>query len=200
MTELGTRRCFIALPVDDVVAEDLRDLMEGVEIPNLRATPLHNLHLTLKFLGNVPDRDLQQVIEAVELAVEGVAPFELSATGLEYLPNARRARVFSLAMDLPAMLSRLAEQTEEAMAAIGLQREARAFHPHITLGRFRTPRRGKGKNKGKGGPPTEPPPIEPLPCPDTGCRIDRVVLMESELKPSGAAYTALAEFHLRGEE
>ena len=186
-----TRRCFIAVPLDEAAAEDLAEFTARLGLPGLRPTPRQNLHLTLKFLGEVEDTRLPALIQGLERAAEGITPFDLQVGGAAILPNARRPRLLAAELDCPEPLSRLHERIQDAMAACGFRREDRAFRPHITLGRFKRPRRRGPKNH----PPPHPAPDE-LDPPATGWRTERIVLMQSDLRAKGPIYTPLAEFSL----
>lgn len=186
MVEFHVKRCFVAIPLDEVVRADLADAMAELTLPGMRRTPLANLHATLKFLGDVDDPQMPEVLEALQTATEGVTPFDLEVTELAYLPNARRPRVLSAKLDRPAALVRLHEQVEALMHAVGFQKEGRAYNPHITLGRYRKP-------------PREVADLELLSgelAGETGWRVERFVLFQSILEPTGPRYVELAEFRL----
>ena len=191
MPDHPTRRCFIAIPLDGAAAEDLNHFTASLDLPGLRPTRRENLHLTLKFLGNVEVPRLPDVIEELHRAVEGTGPFELNINAAAIRPNRRRPRLLAATLDCPDRLSRLHEGIEAAMETCGIRRDRRAFHPHITLGRFRRSRRREAKDGSP--PPPEPNDLNP---PQTRWRADRVVLTQSDLTPAGPTYTPLAQFPL----
>lgn len=187
MPEFHVKRCFVSLPIDEALAADLADAMAELTLPGMRRTPLENLHVTLKFLGDVDDPQMPQLLEALAIAAEDVPPFELEMQGLTYLPNARRPRLIAAKMDRPAPLLKLREQVEEATHAVGFQKEARAYNPHITLGRYgrRAPREVadvRDLSERFGG--------------EAGCTVDSFTLMQSILEPTGPRHVELARFDL----
>ncbi|MBI1368592.1 MAG: RNA 2',3'-cyclic phosphodiesterase [Planctomycetes bacterium] len=181
--EFHVKRCFVALPLDAITRADMGDVLRGLDIEGMRPTGLENLHITVKFLGDVEDPDLPGVIEAVREAIRGVGRFELAAERLLYLPDARRPRVLAAEMDRPETVMRLYDQIEDAMEAVGFRREGRAYRPHVTLGRFRKP-------------PRHVPDVSMVLTEPVICEVERVVLMESVLERGGAVYAELASFDL----
>jgi RNA 2',3'-cyclic 3'-phosphodiesterase len=179
-----TRRCFLALPLDEVARADLVDFMRGLCLEKLRLTRLENLHVTLKFLGDVDDPQVPPLIDALNSAAGECRAFELNMTCISYLPDARRARVVAAEGDRPPALMSLFQWVEEACHGVGFQREGRAYLPHITLGRFRTP-------------PRRLPTPQALAFTPTSFPVNRFVLMQSTLDHDGPTYTALADFPLR---
>jgi 2'-5' RNA ligase len=177
-----TKRCFIALVPDEVVVADLVEAARPLrQVDGLKLSPAENLHVTLKFLGDVDDAQQDDVIAAIRLALEGAAPFPIDIHELVYLPDPHKARTVAAAVEGPPMLGLLNEKLEDAMELAGFPREGRAFRPHITLGRFKhPPHRG----------------VPRIELPATGCLIDRLTLMASDLRPTGPIYTILAEFPL----
>jgi 2'-5' RNA ligase len=111
-------------------ARPLRDM----ELP-VRWIPPENFHVTLKFLGEVPEHRL----EAVEAALSGVAQatqrMDLEISGFGAFPTIRRPRVLWVGVEPTPALRCLKQDIEWALSDCGFDRETRAFHPHLTLGR-----------------------------------------------------------------
>lgn len=183
---LGTeKRCFVALPLDEALRADLVEAtMVLRQVDGLRVAPPANWHITLKFLGGVFDSQIEDVIAGMRLAAEGVRRFAVDVRGVGCLPSARQARVLAAELDCPPLLSMLAEQMEDAMAAAGFQREGRAYRPHITLGRFKRPPRFR---------------LPTIALPDSGMRAERIVLYESVLEREGPTYYDMASVELPEE-
>jgi len=182
MNDFHVKRLFIALPLDDVARADIVDLMEGYEVEAMRPTEPINLHVTVKFLGNVEDPSIPGIIDALRDAANQTPRFDMDVLRLAAFPTARRAKVLALSLSCPDVITQLFERIESAMTDCGFRREGRAYHPHVTVGRFRTP---------------------PQQTPDVGAAlgpltlaIDRVVLMQSLLEPTGPTYLELASFPL----
>jgi 2'-5' RNA ligase len=165
--------------------ERLRDRARGVTW-----VARENLHVTLKFLGDVPPEDLDGVGAALETVVAGRVPFSLAVRGLGAFPVPSRARVVwaGLADGAPA-LTALASDVDAALAALGFDREQRAFSAHITLGRVREPRRDSGLAAL----------LQTAADRAFGTfTVDEVALMRSDLSPRGARYTRLQGCRLTG--
>lgn len=135
-------RTFVAVELSADVrrrAGELIDLLRGASADVKWVEP-HNLHLTLKFLDEVPLKDIPQVCNAVAAAATALPPFSLEITGAGAFPNADRPRTIWLgAGQGAAEMSQLHGRLEEALAELGFRKEHRRFQPHLTLGRVRRP-------------------------------------------------------------
>jgi 2'-5' RNA ligase len=149
-----------------------------------------NLHVTVKFLGQVPLSRLGEIADAVARAVSGAQGFDLAIQGLGAFPTASRPRVVWAGLgDGAEPLRALAARVEDALAALGFEREARAFSPHVTLGRVREPRRD---------PRLEAAILAGAAEPFGTVRVERVCVMRSELSPRGARYSELSAATMSG--
>jgi 2'-5' RNA ligase len=147
-----------------------------------------NFHVTVKFLGAVDEARLPAVIDALHAAVPHHARFAIDVGGLGAFPSATRARVLwagVVAGDGP--LAALAATVDTALASLGFPREARAFSPHITVGRVREPQRAPALATLLSASQTRP---------FGRVAVDAVTLMRSDLSPRGARYTPLARVPL----
>lgn len=127
-------RAFIALDLDDTVRSALA--VQQFLLPLPRREPVENLHLTLTFLGEMPDRSLEDLHEALlSLRFPG---FALTLTGLGLFGGDRPRVVFAAAAP-DAPLLRLQRKVESMARLAGAAIEGRRFVPHVTLGRFRPP-------------------------------------------------------------
>jgi 2'-5' RNA ligase len=169
----------------------------GAEIDRLR--PLgrgvawvapENLHLTLKFLGEVEEGRTAELTGSLTGAVAGLAPFEAVIEGLGGFPTPTRPRVLWAGVTASGeALGRLAARVEAALAALGFAREGRPFSAHVTLGRVRLPRRNPALSAALAAGAARSFGTSP---------VGRVSLMRSELSPRGARYTELAALPLGG--
>jgi 2'-5' RNA ligase len=190
-------RSFIAIELSPDILRRVSRLQERIkaDMPPglLRWTRPEGIHLTLKFLGDVQADRLEAIAEALRAACLPHAPFSLSIGGMGVFPNPRRPRVLWIGVDEPAgVLIRLQRDVEQTVAPLGFPTERRRFSPHLTLGRVKRGRR-----------PAE---LEALGqyAERASVRVGEmevhaVHLMRSDLRPSGAVYTALAEVALCDE-
>ena len=133
-------RVFVAvdLPegVERALGEAARSLREA-RIEGLRPVRQEGVHLTLKFLGDVPESRLDEVARAVSDPVAGHRPFDISTGGFGAFPNTRRPLVLWVGIEGsvgPLML--LQADVDAALGALGFPTETRSFHPHLTLARL----------------------------------------------------------------
>lgn len=133
-------RLFVAL---NLPAEE-RDRLYEAAAP-LRATEFPfrwvapaAIHLTLKFLGEVHREAIDRVRGVVRAVAAKAAPFEVSLGGFGAFPTLRRPRVLWAGVEPTPQLRSLKHDLEWELARLGFEREVRAFHPHLTLGREMT--------------------------------------------------------------
>src|SRR3989449_1353826 len=117
------------------------------------------IHLTLKFLGDIQEAQVDALREILLKAAASARPFTLEARGLGAFPNPRAPREIWLGLhgksEDMAELQRLQAAVEDGAAALGFAKEARAFTPHLTLARIRD--RGGAGAAGAGPPPPREP-------------------------------------------
>ena len=154
------------------------------EVPKdrVRWTKPENVHLTLKFLGDVREEALEDLRAVLSEACAGHASFDVGLAGLGAFPSARRARILWFGIDEGAeALISLAADVGGALASLGFEREKRSYTPHLTLGRIR-----------------DRPAALDLPNPrKLGFRVQRVELVESTLTDRGATYETIEAFALK---
>jgi 2'-5' RNA ligase len=180
-------RCFIAVGLPDGLRGEI-DRQTGrlrKLDADVRWVPLENLHLTLKFLGNTPEKVIPEIEIRLQEVVGSVRGFEISFSGVGVFPSPRRPRVVWIGISEGAEAMRVLQgAVEEAVSELGFEPEKRGFSPHLTLGRLRSQR-------GSGAVLKE---LDALKGADFGTMAVRgVSLLKSELSPSGAKYTALYE-------
>ncbi|SRR5579859_179886 len=131
-------RIFIALDIPGEIRARLLEYMERVRsyAPDARWARVEGLHVTLKFVGEASEELVGQMKSA--LAAVKAAPVVVKFEGVGFFPNARAARVFWAGVDGGENLSRLAGEIDARLATHGLQREEKAYHPHLTLARAST--------------------------------------------------------------
>jgi 2'-5' RNA ligase len=135
---LARIRTFVALDLDAPVRRAAREIIERLARghSSVRWVAPENLHLTFKFLGDVPETELYQVCRAVTRAVDGQTAFRVDCGGVGAFPSVARPRTIWLGLDDPdGRLVQLHGRMEEELGELGFPRELRPFVPHITLGR-----------------------------------------------------------------
>jgi 2'-5' RNA ligase len=193
----GARRLFVALEPTDAVrrriaalASELRRAAGKAE-HEVRWVPPENVHLTLQFLGAVPEERVGAVTAAVREAARGCAgPLSLEVRGAGGFPNARRPRVVwaGVAGDVAA-LGELVKDLGRRLAPLGFPPEERPFSPHLTLGRARENRGAPGL----GGALAQAAQAEGV-----AWRCTELTLVESHLSPKGPRYEAVVRAELGG--
>ena len=130
-------RLFVAIEVSPEVREGITEFVSRMEprFAKARWARPEGLHITLKFLGHVPDEKLSIIQKKLE-AING-SRFSLSVRDVGVFPNAKSPRVLWVGLNAAPELANLAEQVETALNPLGFEREKRAFTPHVTLARFK---------------------------------------------------------------
>jgi 2'-5' RNA ligase len=137
-----TVRTFVAVEIDEAVRQAAGKLVDELRTASADVgwVAPHNMHLTVKFLGDVATEKIPQAGDAVAQAVGGLEPFDLEVRGVGAFPNAARPRTLWVGSgNGEAQLALLAQRVEAALVALGFAREDRPFHGHLTLGRVRRP-------------------------------------------------------------
>lgn len=127
-------RLFVALGLPDEIRDSLSEL--EAPLPGARWVPAENLHLTLRFIGEV-DGGQAQDIDAALMGVDGRS-FELRLAGLGHFGEGAKTRSLYAAVAPTEPLSRLQQKVDQALQRVGLAPEGRKFKPHVTLARFRS--------------------------------------------------------------
>lgn len=183
-------RMFIAIPIPGEVTSRIREveLELGRSLSGVKWVEPENLHITLKFLGNVPSNRVEEIAEGLRRAARGLPSFKIGLTGIGCFPPGGNPRVIWVGIrEGGGELRRFSSRVEEEMEGIGFPREKRQFVPHLTLGRardgFQDPRGVLGTYQ----------------TVEFGSFMTRSIrLMRSRLTRSGPIYSLLAEADLEG--
>ena len=179
-------RLFVALSISAEVRENLTRLLNELRHVDSRPRWVNpdNLHVTVKFIGNVRDQQAPKIKDAL-LKVGTPVAISLEVRGIGFFPNDRRPAVIWAGIQAPPELPTLAQRVQQALTACGIPAETRPYAPHLTLARFKEPRLS-----------------EPLRA--VIAKFDEQVfgrqistefhLMESKTKATGAEYTTLHSF------
>ncbi len=189
-------RLFVAVDLDEAarqavvrLVEDLRSRFaaRGLGRGTRWVEPRH-LHLTIRFIGEVPDERAQSIRQAVQPRLSTRA-FDLRLTGLGVFPPAGAARVLWVGVAEGAVgLAALHDEIDARLVAIGEPTESRPFSAHLTLARFKDLDRGRSEALRAT--------IQAVAADVGSCRIDAVTLYESRLGPAGPTYTPLLRTRL----
>jgi len=133
-------RLFTGIEIPEDVKNRLELLIERLRpTANLKWSPVHNLHITTKFIGEWSSSRLDELAFALR-EVTGPGPIEVEISGLGWFPNPQNPRVFWAGIQSGvADLAEVANATESALERLGIAREDRPFAPHLTLARVRQP-------------------------------------------------------------
>jgi 2'-5' RNA ligase len=148
-----------------------------------------NIHLTLKFLGNIEQRQIPGIVSSIEESVKILSPFQLQVGYAGAFPNIRFPRVIWIGItdDEAGSLKTLQDELGNRLAPLGFQKEKERFQPHLTLGRVRSQKNRSNLLRA----------VEGIVNIWVGeIPVNSVYLIKSELKPTGAEYTDLAELTL----
>ena len=185
-------RLFVALEIPSEVQENLSALVKSLRAvsPKTRWVRPENLHVTLKFIGEVPETKLS-VIRAALASVRSEQPVTLDFRGLGFFPNEKHPRVFWAGIEASQNLETLAADVDGATEKLGIPLGQRPFSPHLTLARFEPPRL----------PETLRAAIQENGEREFGSlRTTQFHLIESKLKRSGAEYTTVESFPFAAAE
>lgn len=179
---MSNLRAFLAIPLPEDLRHRARRLQQELSprLPDVRWVRPKSLHLTLRFLPDLPEETVEKIGQIMLSVGTLIPPFHIDVTTLGTFPGPTRARVLWLGIDGGVALGELFHALDERFAAIGLPRETRPFTPHLTLGRWRQlgaiPQNLWQRRAA-------------LPLGDF--RADRMILFESRLAASGAIHLPL---------
>jgi len=182
-------RAFIAIELTaeiqnrlDEVITAFKKQLNGVPV---RWVPAGNIHLTLKFLGDVSMANLKILTDILITEVAGHRPFEVSVGGAGAFPSNRRPRVIWVGVEAPSELALIQSGIEAAMARLGYPREDRPFSPHLTVGRV-------SRNANSDDTHMISKVLETSRVGFLGAAcVQEICLFRSDLHPTGAVYTRI---------
>jgi RNA 2',3'-cyclic 3'-phosphodiesterase len=151
----------------------------------VRWVPPGNMHLTLKFLGNISPTNVDIVTQMMRAEADACQPFVMQVGGLASFPSPKRPRVIYIGLQAPAELETLQHGIESATTRLGYESEERGFSPHLTIGRVRQNISASDQQQIRRA-------LEETQIDSLGtARVDSVQLYNSDLKPTGSVYTRL---------
>jgi 2'-5' RNA ligase len=186
-------RSFIAVKLPETVLAAIDGVQQRLASHgfNVRWVTTGNIHLTLKFLGEVDKDEVDGIAAVLTEAVHGFAPLRLAAAGVGVFPSVKRARVIwvGISGQLPE-LAALQRSIEDRLAGIGYPHEKRPFSGHLTLGRVKGRIAASRLTRAM---------VALRDFASETFEVDRVVLFKSDLRPTGALYTELRQVTLSGQ-
>lgn len=183
-------RIFVAVEIN----EEIRKGLSGV-ITRLKATGAdvkwvapENIHITLKFIGYIEDTQAAAVSELIRKAVASINSFTVDIKHLGAFPNTKRPRViFVVAHEKGNNLATIYSRLDDSLTELGIEKEGREFTAHLTVGRVKSSKNLKALAEA----------MDSLMESSFGQQaVESVVLMQSDLKPTGPVYKKLEEFKL----
>lgn len=183
-------RAFIAIEISENLQKEFSKLQEELKKSNadVKWVEPQNMHLTLKFLGETEENKIEKIKEILNKIASETSPFEITFSKLGAFPKFSSPRVIWIGINEGKKdLENLANKIEKSLTHLGFSEEKRLYSAHLTLGRIKS-----GKNKEKLIKIIEEKnsfySLQKL-------SVQKIVLIQSNLTPSGPIYTKLAEFY-----
>jgi 2'-5' RNA ligase len=182
-------RAFIAIDISEdckdqiqSVTDELAARMDGMPV---RWVPAEKIHLTLKFLGDVSETNVEMISTILTNQALQTEPFNISVGSLGVFPNLKRPRVIWIGVEAPEELSNLQRRIESETTRLGYAADNRPFSPHLTLGRV-------SRNAAPGEVRIISKTLRKHTLGFLGVsKVSQVVLYRSDLSPEGAVYTSI---------
>ena len=188
-------RAFIALEIPAKVQKNIHHATSNLrsEIGSLmRWVPAENMHLTLKFLGDISSANVEILNGIIGAEAQSHPCFDIHLTGLGAFPSPKRPRAIYIGIQAPAELEALQHAVESAASRLGYKSDGgRSFSPHLTVGRVKKNLSSADQQKIRRA-------LDETKIDSLGtARVDSVHLYKSDLKPTGSVYTRLYSASLR---
>ncbi len=188
-------RSFIAIriptEIQSAISLSTAGLQEALPRPLVRWVPPQNVHLTLKFLGDVSSANLEQFAGALKKEVAKHATFTISVCEIGSFPNPRRARVIWIGLQAPVDLDTLQRAVDAVALQLGYPMEGRLFSPHLTIGRV-------GQNISTGDLLKIRVALDATHIGVLGTAVvDAIHIFKSDIQPTGSIYTQLYTLPLK---
>ena len=181
-----TIRCFISVKLPDDVRRSMADLIAELKKtgPDVSWVPAGNIHLTLKFLGNTNDSLIPMIKERITKKLSHYNAFYIKIVGVGCFPSERRPRVLWIGVERSDLLNSIQKDMEAEVEELGFAPEDRPFSPHLPFGRVRS-QRGIAEMLRR---------VTEFRTADFGLvEVKSIHIMKSDLKPTGAEHTSIAE-------
>ena len=184
-------RLFIALLLPDNIKGKLGDLINDLSsrTHSIRWVAAHNIHLTLKFIGERPEKDIEPIANVVEGAVHGRSKIKVHIKDCGGFPNLSRPRVIWVGLEGTEPAAEISGLINKKLVPMGIEAEKRKFSPHLTIGRL--------KKSARPPLPELSGYLENLDFDAGSVILDKVALVKSTLTPNGPIYENLKIYLLK---
>jgi 2'-5' RNA ligase len=183
-------RSFLAIELPEAIRRKIEEVQKDLKLSHadVRWVNPGNIHLTLKFFGNIDESRIDPIVKSLEGPIQTTSPFSVSIRGMGSFPHSKNPRVIWMGLrEGKEVLAALQKGVDGELIKIGFEPEGRDFHPHLTLGRAKS-NRGRDELIAR---------MEKYQEEEFGnFRVERLILFKSDLKPSGPIYTLLKEMRL----
>ena len=188
-------RSFIAVEIpaeiQNAIAQSTASLKNRFPKPLIRWVALQNVHLTLKFLGDVSPANLERLSGALKAEAASHEMFCISVSGLGAFPTQQRPRVIWIGLDAPPGLAALQRGVDAAAAQLGYPKEERPFSPHLTIGRVSQTASASDLMHIHSA-------LESTKVGILGAvRVQAIHIFKSDLRPGGSVYTLLSTLSMK---
>ena len=177
--------CAIELPalVRDKISEHITRLREAMPDSPASWSHLENVHLTLKFVGEIPPSRVNDLSQATADAVAGFSPFEIGIANTGSFPKHGAPRVLWVGIDdYSGKLAALQAKLDDECRRRGFEKEARAFNPHLTMARLRKPQGARALALAH----------KEMRFASTEVSVTELAVIRSELSSKGSKYTVIS--------
>ena len=186
----GKLRSFLAIELSDELRSELDDLRTRLALPqfDVRWVATKNIHLTLRFLGEIQEEEIPGISRAASNAAAGLEPFRIELLGVDAFPSTTSPRVIWAGIEHSGPMIRLERNLTRELRQAEYPPPDKPFRPHLTLGRVKSSRGKKELKKLL---------LRNQRVPIGSMEVEQFALIKSELRPSGPIYTILESFKLR---
>lgn len=181
-------RAFIALEIPEAPLNEILAIRDKhiKDAQNFKWEPLDKLHITLKFLGDVDEPQIENIAEKIDTALAGYTKLQLSFSEFGIFRKDNKPRIFWLGLKENETLINLALEVDNICSSLGFEREKRKFKSHITLLRIKNDENINSILS-----------MLKLKLPEINFTSDKITIFKSVLKQSGSVYTLLKSFYIK---
>lgn len=173
-------RTFIALEIPREVLEQISGLIKkelGAQFYNYRWVPPQNLHITIKFIGEIEEKVLEKIVEKLKIDARDFSNLNLEFSKFGFFERNRKPAIFWIGCNFNALLLKFVEYIEDSLFSLGIQKEEKKFKSHLTLLRLKGDENMEPLSK-----------LNNLTFEEISFKPESITLLKSELTPKGAKY------------